>query len=792
MRTWNLKPGDPLSLIIAADPRVSVTDYTNDHIWELTVRGGKSQGLALTTTYGLRCRSMQMFPRFSENNQVVSEPSAYHQAPILTKFYPNYLQLNFSPFKDIDVVAEYWVPDSDAVAGRIQITNSSAEKREIKIDWLCQLTPKEGQPMALTNQEAATLLAGSTDGLFPVVFLTGGPQPGRGSFPSLQLMMDLVRGERKEFVWSHAAKSDIESSFKRARAIAMRNWDAEISRLDMLNTSMPEIYTGNPDWDAAIALSQKQAINYLIGPTPHLPHTSFVYTRLPDDGYSLKGDGSDYDHLWNGQTPLSSYYLSWSFLPGIPEVVEGMIRNFIHIQEYDGFIDLKPGLAGQRSRILASPFLASLTWRLYECLGDESLIKDLFPSLFKFFHQWFLEERDRDEDGIPEWDNLLQTEMEEHPFYSTVPDNSLGVNISTSESPALCAILHREASSLLNMADLLEQPDLLNVLNEKLRFLETQISTFWVPDIQTYSERDRDTHLSARTKRLFTNNGSGTIAISDQLEYPIRLLIRIHAGGEKTINPDIYMHGSSLSGKSRVEHITGKDFRWYLGNGTFTGERIYKSIDRVDIEGLKEEDCLEIYSIGYEYSYISNFLPLWANIPQTDQINRLIERTLQDPNKFWMPFGIPYCTPSNDYVSTEICQHINLMFVALIIEGINHHGYKLIAVDLFSKIMDAVIKNLKTDGSFRQFYDASTGDGVGERNILNGIVPVGLLLEILGVRILSPWKIEIRDENPFPWPVTIKFKGLTVMKQREKTTLIFPDGQIQEINDTNPQIIALE
>ena len=41
MRDWSLAPGDPLSLTLAADARLSIPDYLNDHIWELALSGGE-------------------------------------------------------------------------------------------------------------------------------------------------------------------------------------------------------------------------------------------------------------------------------------------------------------------------------------------------------------------------------------------------------------------------------------------------------------------------------------------------------------------------------------------------------------------------------------------------------------------------------------------------------------------------------------------------------------------------------------------------------------------------------
>src|SRR3972149_10451231 len=117
MRIWSLGPGDPLTFTLAADFRLCNPDYINDHIWELESSGGDPPALSLFTTYGLRARSMRLFPRFIVNGQGISDPAAFPLPPHLRQFFPNYLSLEFSPFHGINVISEYWVPDSHTVAG---------------------------------------------------------------------------------------------------------------------------------------------------------------------------------------------------------------------------------------------------------------------------------------------------------------------------------------------------------------------------------------------------------------------------------------------------------------------------------------------------------------------------------------------------------------------------------------------------------------------------------------------------------------------------------------------------
>ena len=65
MRDWHLTQDDPLALRLAADVRLTPTDYADDHIWELALAGGEPPALALRTTYGLRARDMRIFPAFA-------------------------------------------------------------------------------------------------------------------------------------------------------------------------------------------------------------------------------------------------------------------------------------------------------------------------------------------------------------------------------------------------------------------------------------------------------------------------------------------------------------------------------------------------------------------------------------------------------------------------------------------------------------------------------------------------------------------------------------------------------
>jgi hypothetical protein len=93
MREWSLRAGDPLNLTLAADMRLSIPNYVNDHNWEMDLGSGEPPALSLRTTYGLRARSVRIFPRFSEDGRTVTNVSDFAAQPVIHRFYPNFLLL---------------------------------------------------------------------------------------------------------------------------------------------------------------------------------------------------------------------------------------------------------------------------------------------------------------------------------------------------------------------------------------------------------------------------------------------------------------------------------------------------------------------------------------------------------------------------------------------------------------------------------------------------------------------------------------------------------------------------
>ena len=184
-------------------------------------------------------------------------------------------------------------------------------------------------------------------------------------------------------------------------------------------------------------------------------------------------------------------------------------------------------------------------------------------------------------------------------------------------------------------------------------------------------------------------------------------------------------------------------------------------------------------------------LPLWAQIPDEKQASDLVRKTILNPLQFWKSYGIS-AMQSNKGIEDTSSEMVHMIWNSLIGEGMLRYGFRKEAADLVKRLMNVVILNLKRHQYFYSYYDGNTGVGHGDRNTLRGFPPVHLFLETLGVRIISSKKIFLHGSNPFPWPVTLHYKGLTVIRESDKTKISFPDGQTAIINSEDPRIVEME
>jgi hypothetical protein len=792
MREWSLKAGDPLSLTLSADFRLCEPDYFNDHIWELELGGGEPASLAVRTTYGLRARSMRLFYRFSEAGKTLTNPSEFHTPPRLRRFYTNFFLLDFVPFEGLEVTSEYWIPESHAIAGRISIVNRTAAKRKVNFELCASLTPLDGHSLAFTQQQMVNVLAGTTSGLAPVLFMTGGPRSGSGPYPSLEVEPDFEPGGTHTFTWSLAARSAAEASFELARHVAARPWDAERARIELVNVGdLLDIYTTDEDWDAALAFSQKAALGLFYPASKNLPKPSFVRSRQPDGGYSHTGDGLDYPPAWNGQSPFDTWYLA-SLLPVTPRLKRGLLENYLSVQKEDGSIDGRPGLGGQRAKFIAAPLLASLAWKYYQEVEQEEFLSEVFPKLLAFFKTWFSPDRVHDPDGLPVWDHVLQTGFDDHPLLDVWHPWSQGVSVSALFNPELEALLYREATSLILLAEKLGLANELGPLHQQAALLRSSVEAGWNPRSSLYCYRERLTGLSLPGKLIGQHKGSGEMRPKKaEFDQPVRLLIEIQTKNPAMQKPAIEIVGLNAESKKETEMVAELNFQWRSGGLVATSQKVYRKVSRLNISGLDEKDRVILRSVDAASEDITLFTPLWAHLAGQAQAQDIVAHSVLDAGRFDRPFGIPAMPVLPDDGSDMVALSVLLPWNQLLGEGLLSYGFRNETARLTVHMMNAVIQSLKQNRAFYERYHAETGSGIGERGALTGLVPLGLFLQALGVTFLSSDRVRLEGSNPFAWPVTILYKGLKVIRGLDATEVVFSNGKVVTVTDPATCIVSV-
>jgi hypothetical protein len=639
------------------------------------------------------------------------------------------------------------------------------------------------------KKEATNVLHGATENLAPVLFITGGAEGAASPYPNLSHTLELAPGAQRRFTWVLAAQPDDDESFRHARLTAARNWDAEFSQIEKVSDQLVHIQTGDPGWDAALAFSQKAALNLLYSPNDHLSHHTFVSTRLPDQGYSPNSSGIEYNHLWSGQTPLEAWYLSQFLLPGHPEFAKRLLKNFLNAQKENGFIDNKIGLGGQHSNLAAAPFLVSLAWRIFEFTEDVSFLEEVFRPLLWYLQTWFWDAHDQDGDGVPEWSKLVQTGYDDNPAFSQWQPWAEGMDISLVESPDLCAYLYREINLLLKIAAILNKTQTLLPLEALADNLKSAVQNSWNGRRASFQYWDRDSHQTDRGEVLKTRTDSGELLLDLVFDHPSRLQIQLEIEGMPKSNLEITIHGSLPNGQHRVETIPPESLTWIEGICRYTFPQLYAEVEHLHITGLPKEGKATLKIVDHYQEDHTLLTPLWAEIPTKEQVAAILKRKMNNENFFGKPFGIPAVPKPPNSEAKEVCLLIWLPWNTMIIEGLLAYNKVAESAELYSRLMSGIIENLKKEAAFRAHYRSDITASIGQRNHLIGLPSPGLFLEILGVRPISPLKVEILHKNPFPWPVKLSYRGTKIESREDAVEIRFINGETITITEQVPCMV---
>ncbi len=815
MRDWGLNADKPHALRFAADARLTRTDYADDQAWELAFGGAQEPALAIQTKYGGRAGLARLVPMFIVDGRTIYETIAFAERPVVRSITPNYTHITAKLTNSLSLTFDLWVMESHAVGGRFHVENTAEKPVTLRVELFAQ---------AIRNDKTVTMnLLGLDDGsealhmgrignLHPIVILekatpqTGG-RPNERTSAKLTTTLTISGQGQGEVRWVHAGLTTMNESLAAAHSWLSRvDWEANFRKIAALNNPLPVIETSNADWDAVLGFGIHVLLRSFLSPTKALPHASFVTARTPGRGFSAQPDGSDHGRQWNGQTAQLSHFILPSTAILAPELAKGVIRNALAVQDSSGGIDYKVGLGGQRAHLLSLPLWATTTHEVYTLTEDRAFVQEALPALRRFFRGWFQPETDADGDAVPEWATVEQSGYPDNPTFARFRRWAQNADIQKVEAPDLAAYLIAEGTALLALGEIAAEGDTRGAaetsdtafIQERLEGLRAALETMWDEPNGTYLYRERDTNAILKGIYLFRGKGDEAFDVKTPLDPPNRLIVRIIGGRDSAPKCTVVIEGIDHQGNAVKETIDSTAFAWYYGMGAAVSERVYRQVNYLKCEGIIRLYTVEVDTVDLTRQNLTQLLPLWAGAVGSEERLRRIVATLNDPARYGRPFGLPICPandpafiPNNDGGSGGVWMVWNGLFVQALLENAATAANKSLrgeltdaARGLFSRLMEAMAKALRTDHAFRGGYNSESGDGLGDIDEIEGTFPLALFFRLIGLRPISTRKVFAGGVFALPHAVTVRLWGMTIRRDNMGTYITFPTGYQVQVDST--------
>ena len=806
LKRWRLDGASPYALQLAADARLARTDYLDDQIWELLPGIAETPALTLQTSYGGRVTQAMIVPMWVQDGRSIYEARTYAVPPVITAFAPGYAQAEGKITPELSFVAEYWVMESHAVGARYTVKNIGNTDASLRLEIFGHVTAdRKDQPLAIMSlaDETNALSFGKLarilgqqvmeNWLEPVVVLENGqaeiPLHGKAT-PKIATELTIPAGGETRVRWVHAGLSRMQSSLERGRFWLDQDWDKSFQAIFDAAAAIPSIETGDEDQDVAIAFSYHHLVQSFMRPTNHLPYASFVTTRLAEKGFSKSGDGKDYDRGWNGQNPQVAYLAALGIASISGELAQGIVQNYLAVQETNGAIDLKPGLGGQRQNLLCTPVLARLAWHIYQFTEDRAFLQQIYPGLLNFYNRWSEHDVDVDGDVMPEWQDERQMGYVFFPTFGNRESWGQNVDIRKLETPDMAAYMLSETLHLSSIAKEIQDSGAYELYN-RLVGLQQFMEKLWYNERYAYQERDTD--ITAPRVDILTDVAADMEHLpAMKLDPATRLIVYVSGGTGRVPRASLFIQGIDRHGNEVSETVPLEQFIWGYSGGTYTSMHIYQQVDRIRFEGLSRVYKVNVHSLDTTRIDINALMPLMLTALPDNRLEPLI-KLLTDEAHFWRSSGVSIVSaqdPNYDPSSAKGGGGVWAYWITLIGEGLIDAGRGDLAAQMVKSLLKTQTHTLKQQKTFREFYHSDEPIGLGEKGHLGGVVPVYLLLRTLGVQIVDRYRVYAGGQFHWGSDVTVEQYGVTVTRTSKGTTVTFPSGKKVKLKaDAERQLI---
>jgi hypothetical protein len=779
----------PMAFILAADGAFTPYHPENDQVWELEFGQHEIHPFCIQTTYGLRAKSMRLFPSFVINYRRYTNADSFLTPPFITQYTPDSIQVQSEAVLGCEIHFDVFVPASDTLVGGVEVFNKGKEYLSLNLELAAVLAPMPDGIATRPDQNGINqIISGKTGNLYPVLFMTGGPSAVSSPYPALSIPIRLSPLQSRRLTWALVTKDSRETSLDTARKVTATPWRETVQMRVMQQASRSiQIRTGNKAWDQAFSFTQVQAQIHWIA-TEHPSKSLFLRSRVPDDGITNHHEQSHLDDL----TLLEAVHLGQVLLPAWKEQYSILLRNLLSRQTDTGEIFSPLNTVAYSKPFHDCPLLAQLFLLLYEIDGSETQLADVFPALCKYIDSWLPEGYDPEKDQTPALKDPRQLQLDSGLFnFDIWEDSGQGVDIRFVESPALLAMLLQETTALSQMAEILGDKSSKTKYKSLSKTLLIQAQAAWDESLSMFTYRDIESHERPSSELYCSGNAQKELKVGKTFLQPQRLQLHLIAKDEHTRVCIIRFNGKDLTGEPLRETIKSSQIRWVLGKAHLTTRNLFKSIQTISIEGLKTNDQYSLETIDFSQPDITCLLPILTGTVKENRITVLLEKYF-NPSEERTNFGIPEIWQVIHELPQDLVIQSNVLWNTFIIQGLARSGFKDQAATLFTNLMSAIISGLKYYGGFFPFYNIRDGRPAGTKNALSGLAPLNLFLELVGIRLFSPSKIAIWGQNPFPWPVEIHWQGLSIQRDGAHTDLTFPDGSKYSGNNEKPLVITQE
>jgi len=779
LRRWTLV-NPSRSTYLAADARLSPTDFTDDQVWELALGQGEAPALAMQTRYGGRVKAVSLVPLLTIDQHTIVQAQTYYQAPQLVHIAPNAWQIESQPLRGLHLTLRVVAFSSHCIGGTVELHNQDDAPLRLRLELFGHAEARSSDDPRLAIVTLAhvgkALSLGLFPGLAPVAIVQDGGSDLTSAAPRIGQDVSLQPQAKHVMRWACAARASIGESSALAQRWLSQDWDAIFKSISLANAALPRFESGDEATDALLDGAVIRQVQAFFRPYGAFPGPLLVGLRTPSYGYSTKRDGSDYIRAWNGQDPYLTALLVPVMAGIVPSWCQGLIDNLISTQATDGSIDYKPSTHQGRQGYLHPPFLAHLVEVIAQHTPDDDWLRRTYPALVKFLARWL--RQDADQDGLPEYQDERQLGIIALPTFGEGHAWAQGLDISTVESPDLLALLLRDLLALQRLQQALGAEALPPELLKAIADLQAALDALW--DKTHYQTRDRDSHHSGGGLLLLDEaSGEGEHFINTAIPAgpAQRLIIRIVGGASLTPDVTCTIDGRDSQGRSLRAVLRKTDFVWSGRQGVATTAAAFQHVDRLVCEGLSRVYRVSASTPSLDRLDLRAFVPLILPHLNTTQREALL-KTLIAKDGLWRSSGLSLVAASDPaYAQTQ--GGVWVWWNALIGQTLPPKR----SAELLRALLATQAQAYAQQGHFGQFYQGDAPLALGEADHLLGLPPLDWLLQAIGLRVLDAQRVLV--EPDFAWGKTISLHqhGISVRRSTRSVQIKFPSGHTVKLDE---------